>query len=127
MGGERASAVRMRLPGQICALCRARLPEPHTPGEQLCASCKAPRTKLHRVYMSFMLREGWYCQFLEEDLKTPLPRKVTLKTVDQIKEIARRGGASLNLESRQALEHAIENGRGGIYLQLTEEQYRKLK
>jgi len=77
--------------------------------------------------MSFMHREGWYCQFLEEDLKTPLPRKVTLKTVDQIKEIARRGGANMNLETQQALEHAIENGRGGIYLQLTEEQYRKLK
>jgi hypothetical protein len=24
--------------------------------------------------MSFMLREGWHCQFLEEDLKTSLPR-----------------------------------------------------
>jgi hypothetical protein len=33
----------------------------------------------------------------------------------------------MNLETQQALEHAIENGRGGIYLQLTEEQYRKLK
>jgi len=28
--------------------------------------------------MHFMLREGWYCQFLEEDLKTPLPKKLTL-------------------------------------------------
>jgi hypothetical protein len=28
----------------------------------------------HRVYVSFMLRSTWYCQFLEEDLKTPLRR-----------------------------------------------------
>jgi hypothetical protein len=27
----------------------------------------------HRVYMSFMDRKGWHCQFLEADLKTPLP------------------------------------------------------
>jgi hypothetical protein len=29
----------------------------------------------HRVYMAFFQREGWYVQFLEADLKTPLPRK----------------------------------------------------
>jgi hypothetical protein len=27
--------------------------------------------------MFFMRNKGWYCQFLEEDLKTPLPRKFT--------------------------------------------------
>jgi len=32
--------------------------------------------------MSFMLRDGWYCQFLEADLKTPLPRKFTFATPD---------------------------------------------
>jgi hypothetical protein len=30
------------------------------------------------LYMSFMFRNGWLCQFLEEDLKTSLPRKVIL-------------------------------------------------
>ena len=25
--------------------------------------------------MSYMLRNGWHCHFLEADLKTPLPRK----------------------------------------------------
>ena len=28
----------------------------------------------HRVYMVFQDRHGWHCQFLEADLKTPLPR-----------------------------------------------------
>jgi len=31
---------------------------------------------MHRVYMSFMLRQGWHFQFLEEDLKTSLPKKL---------------------------------------------------
>ena len=28
----------------------------------------------HRVYMSFQCRNGWHCQFLEQDLKPPCPR-----------------------------------------------------
>jgi hypothetical protein len=30
-------------------------------------------------------------------------------------------------ESRQMLEHAIETGRGGVYLRLTPDQYKKLR
>jgi hypothetical protein len=69
---------------------------------------------------------GWFCQFLEPDLKTPLPKKLTFAHADKIRELARRGEASGDLESKQALEHAIEMGRGGIYLRLTPEQYQKL-
>jgi hypothetical protein len=31
----------------------------------------------HRVYMTFFQRDGWYVQFLESDLKTPLPKKLS--------------------------------------------------
>jgi hypothetical protein len=82
---------------------------------------------MHRVYMSYMQRHGWHCQFLEEDLKTPLPRKLAFLSQDMIFELARRGGANLNLESEQAIRHGIENGRGGIWLNLNDDQYRKLK
>jgi hypothetical protein len=77
--------------------------------------------------MSFMLADGWYCQFLEEDLKTPLPRKLTLADPAKVVEMAERGGYSMHLEGRQALDRAIEVGRGGVWLELTEEQYAKLK
>jgi hypothetical protein len=33
--------------------------------------------------MFFMRNKGWYCQFLEEDLKTPLPRKFTFATEEK--------------------------------------------
>ncbi len=79
------------------------------------------------VYMSFMLRQGWHCQFLEEDLKTALPKKLALLNQDKIIELARRGGAVLNLEAEQAIRHAFEIGRGGVWLNLTDDQYRKLK
>jgi hypothetical protein len=31
----------------------------------------------HQIYMYFFKRGGWQVQFLEADLKTPLPRKLT--------------------------------------------------
>jgi hypothetical protein len=82
---------------------------------------------MHRVYMSFMSRSGWHCQFLEEDLKTSLSKKLAFLSQDMMIELARRGGAVLNLETEQAIRHGIEIGRGGIWLNLTDEQYRKLK
>jgi hypothetical protein len=82
---------------------------------------------MRRVYMSFMAREAWFCHFLEEDLKTPLPRKLTLANPDKILELARRGGATIDLEAQQAIHHALQIGRGGVWLNLTEDQYQKLK
>ena len=67
------------------------------------------------------------CQFLEEDLKTPLPKTTTLDDPARLFEIAERGGYLMNLEGRQAIEHAIENERGGVWLRLTDEQYQKLR
>ena len=126
MGSERSSTVRQIRSGHICALCRASLRPPHSIGEQLCAKCRAER-KRHRVYMSFMFRKGWLCQFLDADLKTPLPRKVTLDSHEKVREMARRGGAAMSLDVLQALDHGIEIGRGGLWLELSGEQYQKLR
>jgi hypothetical protein len=43
----------------------------------------------HRIYMTFFQREGWYVQFLEADLKTPLPRTFNFKDPEKIKELAK--------------------------------------
>jgi hypothetical protein len=81
----------------------------------------------HRVYMSFQCRNGWHCQFLEQDLKTPLPKKLCFASPGKVVELVERGGGLSNLESRQALNQAIEIGRGGVFLNLTEEQYSTLR
>jgi hypothetical protein len=80
-----------------------------------------------RPYASFQCHNGWYVQFLESDLRTPLRKTVTFASPEKIIEMAERGGADLNLESRAGLQHGIEIGRGGFYLNLTEEQYSRLK
>lgn len=38
---------------------------------------------------------------LEEDLKTPLSRKLALASQDKVLELAERGGAALDLEARE--------------------------
>jgi hypothetical protein len=80
-----------------------------------------------RVYMSFMQSHGWYCQFLETDLKTPLPRTLTFATEDKVTELVKRCGGLSNLEAKQSLERGIGMGRGGLYLNLAPEQYGRLK
>lgn len=125
MGGERSSTTRLRLAGKICAICKSSLPAPHSPGERLCSKCLSQRS--HRIYMNFSHRGIWDCQFLEVDLKTHLPWQLTVSDPAKIGAMAERIGAFRTLEDRQAFDHAIEIGRGGIWLQLTEEQYQKLK
>jgi hypothetical protein len=78
----------------------------------------------HKVYMTFFYRSGWHVQ---ADAKTPLPRQFTFKDPEKIRELARRGEAWRDSESRQMLEYGIEVGRGGCYLRLTPEQYRALR
>lgn len=81
----------------------------------------------HRVYLSFQDRHGWQCQFLEADLKTPLPKRLRFTSPDKIIELVDRGGGLPDQESRLTLNQAISMGRGGVFLSLTEQQYAKLK
>lgn len=82
---------------------------------------------MHRVYMYYILREYWMCQFLEEDLKTPLPGQLHFKSAEKVRAIVDKVGHFANLQDRQALDYGLETGRGGVWLQLTDEQYMRLK
>jgi hypothetical protein len=60
-------------------------------------------------------------------LQTPLPKKLTLADKAKLWELADHGGCEMILEVRQGIESGIEKGRGGFWLNLTGEQYWKLK
>jgi hypothetical protein len=123
MGGERESTTRQRMAGKICALCSLPLdPGPWHGGERVCDRC----TK-RRVYMSFFARQGWVCGFLEEDCKTPVGRGRVFATEDKIRELIARTPTRMDQAAKEALEYAFKLGRGGVWLELTGEQYRKLK
>jgi hypothetical protein len=58
-------------------------------------------------------------------MTTPMARR-TFGTADKVRELAERGGALHNLESRQMLEYGISSKRGGLMLKLTTQQYQNL-
>jgi hypothetical protein len=82
---------------------------------------------MKRVYMEFRFRQGWFCEFLEEDRKTLLPRTVMLADERKLFELMKRGGFTLNISGRREIEEAIRKRHGGVWLELTPEQYAKLR
>ena len=80
-----------------------------------------------RIYMYFQFRDGWHCQFLEQDLKTPLPRQFNFASSDKVIRLVERGCGFIDQETRMMVNQGIEKGRGGVFLSLTNEQYIKLK
>jgi hypothetical protein len=77
--------------------------------------------------MPFFLQDGLRAQFLDADVKTSTAETPVLGSGEGSGRSAPRGEARGDSESRQLLEHAIDVGRGGLYLKLTLEQYRKLR
>ena len=92
--------------------------------ERVCDNCQ-PVSR--RVYMSFFQRQGWTVQFIEDDCRTLIGRIRRFPDEASIRALIDRTQTKLNTEDRQALDYALNNGRGGLYLMLTAEQYRKLK
>lgn len=71
--------------------------------------------------------QAWVVQFLEPDLKTSAGRTFTYDTADKVTAIFEQSQSRKTTEFRQALDVGIELGRGGIYLELSDEQYQKLR
>ena len=83
---------------------------------------------VRRMVVSLRPTTGTYFnKFLEADLKTSLPRQFHFKSPDKIIELVHRGGGFPDQESRMMLDQGIEKGRDGVFLNLTAEQYGKLK
>ena len=73
-------------------------------------------------------RGGWQVQFLEADLRTPLPPEADLHRPRQDPTAGQAGrGSERFREPGRCWSTRIETGRGGVYLRLTPEQYGKLR
>ncbi len=106
--------------GKICCSCQAPLPQPHVPGRKQCEQCVGK----HLVYMEFFRSFGWHCRFWEG--RRRLPKRLIFRDSAYIRETAERGNAWNDKATREALDTAILIGKGGIWLRLTDEQYRAL-
>jgi hypothetical protein len=77
--------------------------------------------------MTFSRRDGWQCQFLAEDLQTPLSRMLIFAKDDTVLEQIRRRSGMSNSATKQTIQYAMSAGRGGVYLYPSADQYAKLK
>lgn len=130
MGGERSSTTRQREAGKICCKCHSLLHPPHPGRERYCDRCGPTR----RVFMTFFARGGpgihdetWVVSFLEADLRTPIGRIRKFGSADKLRELIARTPTRFDLAGKQALEVAFSGGRGGVYLELSQDQYQKLR
>jgi len=79
-----------------------------------------------RVHFSYWLHEGVWCyRFIDTGL-TVLGQLRKTRSADVIRGIAERGNGLPNLEAKLMLDYGINQGKGGLYLNLTPEQYARL-
>ena len=82
-------------------------------------------TSRRLVFMSFIRENGWRCSFCNAD-RTVISRQIVFRSADKVVETAHRGNAFANEIDRLCLQQEIATGRGGVWLKLTEEQYKSL-
>jgi hypothetical protein len=83
---------------------------------------------MHKVLMSFTFRKGWHICFFDYDRRrSQLPRLAFCNSDEAMIEFTRRAGGPRTLEDRNILAMMMERKYGEIALDLTQEQYEKLK
>jgi hypothetical protein len=88
----------------------------------------APQPRRHKVLMSFRYWNAWDVIFFDTDrMRTALPRRARFNSDEALIEFARRAGGIKMSEDRQILDMMIQRKTGEITLNLTDEQYTKLR
>jgi hypothetical protein len=125
MGGERASTVRQIRGEEFAPF--AGLPSP-SPIRTVSISARnaGANASATESICSFRIEKAGIASSLKKISRPPCPADSHFNPKGKVRQIAERGGAAMNLDTLHALDHAIEIGRGGVWLELTEEQYRKL-
>ena len=82
-----------------------------------------------KVLMSLGEKNGcWFVVFWNKDrMRKPLPRRARFTTDESLIEFARRAGGCKTLEDKNILEMMMKRKSGEVALELTDEQYNKLR
>ena len=81
-----------------------------------------------KVLMSFTFRKGWHICFFDCNRRqSQLPRLAFCNSDEAMIEFSRRAGGPKTLEDRNIFDMLIQRGAGEVTLELTDEQYDKLR
>jgi hypothetical protein len=89
----------------------------------------APIPRRHKVLMSFDEKNGcWFVVFWNKDrMRTPLSRKARFNADETMIEFIRRAGGCKTIEDRVILDMMMKRKSGEVALELTDDQYGKLR
>jgi hypothetical protein len=88
----------------------------------------APQPRKHRVLMSLRYWNAWDVIFFDTDrMRTALPRRARFNSDEAMTEFVRRAGGPKTLEDKNILAMMMQKKSGEITLELTDEQYEKLR
>lgn len=95
-----------------------------TCGERYCDRCG--RSK--EVWIRFKYEHTfWEVEFLDPKNWMTVGRKRRFNHADTIRDLVSRTPTRMNLAARQAFDFALQSGQGQVKIELTGEQYAKLK
>ncbi|QNI37504.1 hypothetical protein [Edaphobacter albus] len=88
-----------------------------------------PPIRYHRVLMNFQSYTGiWSVHFIDANCRTPIGKKtryIDFVSIEELRYFVKR--CNPDAEQLEEFEHDIRAwGRGSIYVNLTDEQYRRL-
>lgn len=121
ISNEPLVAARKMQAGKICRSCKSPLPAPHTQGAKRCGFC----ADKHLVFMYFRECCGWHCGFRTE-ARRKLPKEFVFRAAATVRKMVRRGNGLIDEWDRDGFELGLELGRDGVWLRLTDGQYRSL-
>ena len=75
--------------------------------------------------MYFRRFHGWHCSFRTVDRKK-LPKEFTFKVPSTLRELAKRGNGLIDKWDRDGFDLALEMGKGGVWLRLSDDQFKAL-
>jgi len=106
----------------MCCSCKSLIPLDDWPGgERYCA-------RPQQVWLRFKYTHTfWDVEFLAPKNWVTVGRKRRFDHADSIRDMVARTPTRLNLAAQQAFDFALQRGEGQIELELTGEQYAKLR
>ena len=122
---ERREEHRMIEDGKLCGRCKRLFYAGQGPKTELFCHCP----KLNQLLNLRYERIGgvWRCEFLDRRTMTPLAKPRRFQHADSIREMVRRTPTRFDSEDRNLFEMGLEHGRGLVGIELTAEQFLKLR
>jgi hypothetical protein len=126
--GYHASSARRRLAGKSCNACAVLIDAlPWYESERFCDRCSASKF-IKKVRMAFVFTSRWEVMFFEDDpQQTMLPRRALIQSDEGLIAFSKRAGGPRTPEHRAGLERMVKRGFGEVFVNLSAEQYWKLK